>query len=308
MLALLLLACQQTAEPTTTEKEQPLPYIYEEEPLPEASIDETSVETAAKAGVERAMTLMATPVFPAYKAVMTAADSGCPNYYDYNGSVYWYDNCSSEAGSAFSGYSFYQLYDHISDGAGSEYTGEGLSGVSQVTTGDGHRMEVGGSAYYYRVDHAAQSQDDADYSYWISAVQGSFSYDGPEAAGTWLEEEVAPDLTFSAAYLPTQDGRYAILDGSIGGLEGEISYLVFDNLTLWGPEISTCPDEPGGGFSVRGADGYWYDVTFDGATDWGQTVKAADCDGCGKLWFEGQELGKVCADFSGMLNWGTSPW
>ena len=304
----LLLACQPTAEPTTVEKEQPLPYIYEEEPLPSPAVDADMVAAAANAGLVRALELGAAPVFPAYKAAMAAADSGCPNYYDYNGSLYWYDNCMAEGGGSFSGYSFYQLYDHMDDGAGSVYNGEGLSGVSQVVTADGHRFEAGGSAYYYRIDHAAQSPDDATYSTWISVVQGAFGYDGTEAAGTWLTEGVAPDLTYYAAYVPALEGRTAVVDGSVGGLSGDISYLVFDNLTLWSPEISTCPQEPGGGFSVRGSDGYWYDVTFDGATDWGQQVAAADCDGCGRLWFEGEELGTVCVDFSSALGWGDAPW
>ena len=119
---------------------------------------------------------------------MQTADGGCPNYYDYNGSVYWYDNCNASGGGSFSGYSFYQRYEDVSDGAGNVYNGEGLSGVSRVETGDGHVFEAGGSAYYYRYDHTAQSEGDADYNYWISVVQGSFSYDGPEAEGTWLQE------------------------------------------------------------------------------------------------------------------------
>jgi hypothetical protein len=304
----LLLACTVADTPASVEKEKPLPYIYAEETEVTPSVDVAAVEEAAAAGIIRALQLRAPPVFPAYKAAMAASDAQCPNYYDYNGSVYWYDNCQSEGGSEFAGYSFYTLYDHVDDGAGSFYTGEALSGVSAVETPEGHHFEAGGNAVYYRVDHAAQSKDDTDYSYWISSVQGSFSYDGPEAEGSWLAEDVAPDLTYSAAYLPSQDGRYAVIDGSVGGLEGDISYLVFDGLTVWSPEISTCPEEPGGGFSVRGADGYWYDVTFDGATDWGQKVAPADCDGCGRLWFEGEELGTVCADFSTALAWGDSPW
>lgn len=307
MLALFL-ACQHAEEADVEKKEEPLPYIYEEEPLPDPSVDAASVETAVSAGLARALSLTAAPVFPAYQAAMVTAEPGCPNYYDYDGSVYWYDNCNTAGGGSFSGYSFYQRYDHMDDGAGSVYDGEALSGVSQITSGDGHTFEAGGSAYYYRVEHTAQSADDANYTTWVSVVRGAFAYDGPEATGTWLADGVSPDLTYYAAYVPSVDGRTAVVDGSVGGIEGDIAYLVFDNLTLWSPEVSTCSVEPGGGFSVRGADGYWYDVTFDGATDWGQKVSAADCDGCGRLWFEGEELGTVCVDFSSVLGWGDAPW
>jgi hypothetical protein len=124
MLALLL-ACQHS-DTKPAEKEQPLPYIYEEDTLPDASVDPAAVEAAAVAGLSRAMALRAGPVFPAYHAVMSTADGGCPNYYDYNGSVYWYDNCYSEMGTDYSGYSFYTLYDKVDDGAGDVYSGEAL--------------------------------------------------------------------------------------------------------------------------------------------------------------------------------------
>lgn len=307
-MLILLLACTSPEAVEVPEKEQPLPYIYEEEELPVPSVDASSVEAAALQGLQRALQLRAQPVFSAYSAAMSAADAGCPDYYDYEGNMYWYDNCSSSGGGYWSGYSFYVLYQDMDDGAGNLYNGESLSGVSRIETPDGHVFEAGGAAYYYDMTHSAQDESDIDYTYFVSIVQGSFAYDGPEASGSWVEEGVSPDLVYYGAYVPSLEGHLASLDGSVGGLSGEISYLVFDSLTLYDAALTSCPQEPGGGFSVRGSDGYWYDVTFDGAVEWGEQVQPAVCDGCGKLWFEGEEMGEVCVDFSSLVDWKESPW
>jgi hypothetical protein len=304
----ILLACQAPQTGEEVEKEKPLPYIFEEEDLPEPSVDAAAVEAAALAGVERALQLRAQPVFTAYEAAMSASEAGCPDYYDYDGNMYWYDNCSTSGGGYWSGYSFYVRYQDLDDGSGNVYNGESLSGVSRIETPDGHVFEAGGAAYYYDLTHVAVDENDIDYTYFLSVVQGSFVYDGPETTGSWVEEDLSPDLVYTAAYVPSMDGHLASLDGSVGGLTGAIAYLVFDGLTLYDAALTTCPEEPGGGFSVRGSDGYWYDVTFDGATDWGETVRPNDCDGCGKLWFEGEELGQVCVDFRQLVDWKESPW
>ena len=286
----------------------PLPWIFEEETLAEPSLDAATAAAALQEGVAMAMARTAPAVFPSYEAAMDGQSAGCPDYYDYDGNVYWYDNCTGSNGSAFSGYSFYTRYDQLDGGDGLIYDGESLSGVARIGTPEGHVFEAGGSAYYYQAHHDAANDQDATYDYFVSIVQGSFSYDGPEAAGTWLAEEAAPDISFQGAYLPDMDARTAILDGSISGLSGAVEYMVFDALTVFSPAISTCPEEPGGGFSVRGADGYWYDVIFDGPMEWGETVERGACDGCGRLYFQGEELGEVCVGETEMLAWGVSPW
>lgn len=307
-MLLLLIACQSNAEKETAATAVPVPYIYEGDDLPAASVSAADVEGAVAEGLSVAMSLMAPPVFPAYQAAMAGAENGCPNYYDYDGNLYWYDNCTTNGGSSYSGYSFYTTYEDVDDGAGSIYNGESLSGVAQIETGRGYRFEAGGSAYYYTLDHSKQNDSDADYTMFVSIVQGAFSYDGAEAENTWLSEDLAPDITFYAYYVPDYDGRVVSLDGSVGGLSGSLPYVVFDNLTLFEQGLSTCTREPGGGLSVRGTDGYWYDVIFDGPVEFGEQVDSSLCDGCGRLYFQGEEIGEVCADVSTMLAWEQSPW
>jgi hypothetical protein len=304
---LLLLACE--PEPSLKESTPtPHDYIYEEEVLPSASLSPEEVEAAITEGLSLALELTAQPVFPAYQAAMLGEDVACPNYYDYEGSVYWYDACTSAAGSRFEGYSFYIPYVDMDDGYGNLYNGEALYGVSKITTIEGYIFEAGGSAAYYDLTHIATSPQDIDYTYFVSAVQGSFSYDGPEAEETWLSEDLAPDLSYTGAWIPAYSGNLGALDGGIAGLSGSVEYLVMDNLILYSNGLSSCPEEPGGGVSVRGSDGYWYDVTFDGPIEFGEEVAAATCDGCGKLWFQGEALGEVCVDASLLIDWEVSPW
>lgn len=306
---LWILACDQADPKTNESSPTPHQYIYEEEELPPASLQPEDVEAAILEGVSLARDLTAQPVFPAYEAAMTGEDAYCPNYYDYQGNVYWYDSCASDNGGSFEGYSFYIRYTDMDDGAGNLYNGESLSGVSKVVTPEGYTFEAGGGAYYYDLYHAPANQSDTEYTYYISGVQGSFSYDGPEARDTWLTRDLAPDLTYTAAWVPSLGGGLVTIDGGISGLAGDIEYVVLDNLTLYSAALySTCPIEPGGAVSVRGPDGYWYDVTFDGPMDWGEEVPAETCDGCGTLYFQGEPLGEVCVDVSSLLDWEVSPW
>lgn len=306
-----LLACGGGGSGGGEEKEaveEPLPWIFEGDTLPEPSLTAEAAAAALLEGVALAMERTAVPVFPAYEAAMAGQSAGCPDYYEAEGNVYWYDNCTGSDGSGFSGYSFYTRYDQVDGGDGLIYDGEALSGVARVETPEGHVFDAGGSAYYYAAHHEGTGDADPSYDYFTSIVQGSFSYDGPEAAGTWVAEGEAPDITLQAGYLPALDARLAILDGSVSGLSGEVSYLVFDALTAFSPAISTCAAEPGGGFSARAADGYWYDVVFDGPLEWGQQVDRGVCDGCGRMYFQGEEVGEVCVGDLGLLAWGVAPW
>ena len=166
------------------------------------------------------------------------------------GSAYWYDECTSEAGTSFSGYGFYSLYEGADQGDGTVWDGEALSGVATLGTGDGRTFEFGGSAYDLTVTAIGGS-----YVGYYNVVQGRFSWDGAEAVGTWLEGGDGADMA-QYAYTYADYGNIRYLDGSVE-LSGELTtHAVFDLLTLWPESISLDCREPGGTISVRTPTGF----------------------------------------------------
>lgn len=310
MLLPLLLACSvdpdDSALPATEEEEYvPAPYIVEEESPPESAFSASEVEAALGEAISLAMSLTGQPVFPAYFAVMEGADDACPNYYESEGNVYWYDVCTSEQGTAFNGYSFYYYYDHyyIGDEA---YTGDALFGVAQVQDDDGHLFQAGGTAYDLIVEGDG-------YQYWYSVAQGGFSYDGREANGTWLEDGLAPDMLQYVYYVPSVDARGYVMQGSVSGLTGGFSAAVFDGIQILDEVLgqyfgANCSEEPGGIVSMRDEAGNWYDILFDGPSNASATTPEGMCDGCGEAFFRGESVGQVCVDFTVLNAWTGAPW
>src|SRR4051794_13687760 len=116
LLFVLPLACTQvpTSEPaveTTKSETPPAEYIYDDDTVPTPQLSTADLEGAITEAIGVFYTLSATPVFPAYYAVMAGAEEGCPSYYEQDGSEYWYDQCTSSSGTEFNGYGFYQDYD-----------------------------------------------------------------------------------------------------------------------------------------------------------------------------------------------------
>ncbi|MDP2307207.1 MAG: hypothetical protein Q8P18_14370 [Pseudomonadota bacterium] len=302
ILALLAVGCD-PAEPEAdaVPHEDPAPYIFDEEAPPVADLAAADLELAIESAVALSLTLNAAPIFPAYNAAMIGAEEACPAYYDYQGSQYWYDTCTASTGASYSGYSFFQTYDNYDAGDGAVYNGQTVYGVAQIVTPDGYTYEAGGSAQ----NLVATGEG---YTYFSSVIAGSFAWDGPEAAGTWLETGVSPDITL-LGYVVPEYGNYVMLDGGLSGLGGLLDTVVFDAVVLFDAGLgSSCPTEPGGVVSVRDGVGNWYDVVFDGPSDYGEASDADLCDGCGSAWFRGEPLGEVCADFTGLLDWEVSPW
>ena len=293
------------ADPVDTGADaSPAPYIVEEDDPPVANFSADQITAAILDAMTAAKGIHAAPVLDAYNTVMDGQDNACPNYYEQDGNEYWYDYCTSNAGVTYNGYSFYYAYDNYNGGDGMIYNGGALYGVAQVTDAQGHTFEAGGSAVEVIADAT-----DGSYRVWQSQVQGSFSYDGASAGGTWLAEDLAPDLVMYAYYLPTYDGHAFFVDGAVSGLGGDFDVVVFDNASIFDQNSGGgCGLEPSGLVSVRDNDGNWYDVMFDGPAEYGGEYDAAACDGCGSAWFRGEEVGQVCLDFSALTDWGSAPW
>jgi hypothetical protein len=299
----LLIACGEDAAPDPEAPLAPTPYLVEEEALPPPALDATALEDALQTALDAAWSLEASPILRAYAEVSAYAEPGCPDLYDNEGNVYWYDQCTTSGGARFDGYGFTVLYDGYVGEDGYVYEGAVFSGVGRVVDPEGHTFTAGGTAYAIVARNTGIAR-------WQSVIQGSFGWDGPAARGTWMEDTLEPDLSLLAAGADASDsGRAVALDGSVGGFEGEVSAVLFDNLLLytsaWG---STCPTEPGGSVSLRAREGGWYDVLFDGPAEFGGTSEASRCDGCGEAWFRGERVGEVCVDMTRLLDWTEAPW
>ena len=286
------------------EADAPSPYIYDEEPLPQPELDLPAIEAAMAAVVEELFYWNAAPVLTSYSAAMEGQSGTCPAEYANpdDGGSYWADECESDVGTAFSGYGYAVVYDAL-EADGYSTSGEGLFAVAQVMTSEGHIFSGGGSAYW--LDSEA-----LDGSHWVyqSILQGGFTWDGPEAAGTWLADSLVPDMTMSAYYSPDTEGHFLAAEGGIYGFAGAVDTVVLSGVQIFDEAFgSNCPIEPTGTLSARTPEGEWFDAVFDGP-EWGTFADYADCDGCGQLYWRGEAVGEVCLDFGALLTWDDRPW
>ena len=307
---LFLLACTandavDTADLVTS------PYIYDED---EPAAPELSVEDVAGAVTELIgvlLNLNAGPILTAYEASMSGQQQDCPDYYEQDGSVYWYDYCYAADGSSFSGYGFlYDYVDHEQDGY--IYNGQQVYTVSEIVDSEGATFTGGGGAQNLRLDYVGT--ENVMHTTWSSVINGSFAYDGPGTADSWMGEGLAPDGVVYVTEIPEEAGlgvwgRLIVADGGVGGLTGTANTVVVDTFHVW-PAVfgNSCEIEPHGTVSVRDTEGLWYDLVFDGVEAWSEeVVDEADCDGCGTVYFHGDVLGEACVDVSGLME-GGDPW
>ncbi len=313
-LILAALACT-TDVPIEEQPASPTPYIYEAEDsvTPELSVDD--VETALSEVMGTLLSLNGSPAVDAYFSSMAGQQGDCPDYYENEGNVYWYDYCYSDDGSSFSGYGFGYLYEDYEEG-GYFYNGGTVFTVAEVTTGDGNSFSGGGSAQDLHLVVNEEAEVHALYhEAWSSSISGAFSYDGPEGAGTWLNEDISPDLALVVYLVPENEvypgynGKLVQVQGGVGGFVGEVSAAVADNFTVWSGGMNLCPAEPMGMLSVRDTEGVWYDVVFDNVNqDDGETMDPDLCDGCGTVYVQGQAQGEACVDTTLLTDWTVAPW
>lgn len=299
----LLLAC--SSPEAEAPAEEAAPYLADEDALdlPEPSFDaeEASAAVAEALGLLREIT--ATPILDAYEAAMEGADASCPSWFSSEDGVdYWYDDCAAADGTRFSGYGALVDYDGLESG-GFAWEGRVVYGAGTITAPDGAALSLNGAAGLLE-GRSAEGVAAA----W-NVVDGEFSAEG--AGEGWLATGVEPELQMQAFAL--DEIRAFIADGTLAGLEGEIDAVRADALLLATEQTGApCSLEPAGTLSLRGADGHWtdvvFDVPYDAATESFGAMEAADCDGCGTAWFQGQELGQACFDFSTLLDWESSPW
>jgi hypothetical protein len=285
--------------------EEPTEYIYDDVDEPAPELGPTELAAAIEDALETVVTLDAEPFGPLYDSLMAQADASCPYSLQLNDGTndfdYWEDSCEAGSGAYFDGTTFhYEFVDVMSDGylVNGFYTG--LSG--SVSNALGQTLEGSGVIASYRGEQEG-------FSYWQQVLNGAYTWDGPEAAGTFLATTLRPTMTRTAFLTPSADAHMVQLEGGVAGLGGALDTLSVSNFVLMDAAAgSTCPSEPAGTVSVRDASGNWYDVVFDGPGDADVNVPAADCDGCGATFYRGDSVGQTCVDFSVLLGWDTQPW
>jgi hypothetical protein len=296
MPLLVLLAC--TAPESDGERAADLPdaYLYEDTGSGSPDYTTDTVAAAVQGVWDRLQTLNASVLFDAYDEVAAFGDGACPTLsYPAGGVTSWETTCSASTGADFAGFWYeYEATETVDvHRFRAEATVDGPGGEQLTLAGD------------------AGTEADAANQRWESSVDGVMSYDGPAAAGTWLAEGLELSLEYEA-HGPSVNGVPRMLvDGALSGLPGDVTAMSFTDLAFVPGTSSTCALEPSGSMSIRDAQGVWADLVFDlEAADDGtyRVDDAALCDGCGTLWYGGEDLGQVCLDVTGVVNAPVPPW
>lgn len=288
----------------------PTEYTYTPEDDGEVVLDSQALAEGIQAAMDVALGLSGQPVIDGYFSMLDDADDNCPTWYEQDGNVFWYDYCTSSTGALFDGYGFYYPYDNVDlDGTGTLWSGDYLYGVATITDSDGTWFHTGGGVQVLTGFNPGEDAfSDVDDSYYgMSQAVGGFEWTAPEADDTWIGAGIQPNLYLYTVDYPGYGIRGAMVDGGISGLSGDATAVLFDNNFIYHEAAgSLCEQEPTGSIQLRDADGRWWVVDFD--TPDGGTMSRELCDGCGTVSYAGEELGEVCVDFSGWLDWELSTW
>lgn len=238
------------------------------------AFDAAALSDGLDAVLAQVLSLDSTVAMDVYDSAMGYGSGGCPSVvgypYGYGWLDAWYSQCESAAGAVYSGYS--------SDYT--EGTSRGLYMSATILTPDGHTLT--GAGYFSRYV-GFYGSDRYEYQYF----DGIIEYDGPEAAGTWIEDGVQPhELSINRGEAGDGSWHSVSVNGAYTGGTGFVDTVDFDyaSLSSW----YNC-DEPSGAIAIRTVDGDWYDLSFADGGD--------SCDGCGTASWRGLEMGQVCGDF-----------
>jgi len=301
ILTPLLLACSGDApvaavEDTAADTARPsedAPYLAEPDGAAAPDFSSDDVTAAVEDALFLITQLDVEPIVSLYSTLLNQRDSTCPLWSDYKGTPLWYDTCTADAGVSFSGYGLAQPWEGTDDGSGNRWWGTQIYSIATISDADGQTLTTGGSV----ASLTGVSADGAELTY--ALIEGGFSWDGPEAAGTWLDWGITPTITWFSGRDPGSGGQVITVSGAITLDDGPIAAVVLDNLYLTDELLgSSCGEEPSGTISVLDSAGRWYDLIFDGPTDAAPEVAADVCDGCATAWYRGTPLGETCVDFS----------
>ncbi len=316
MSLLLILACsgpeneivEPVPEPVVEADPDPTPYVVDEETSEEEPLAPQVLAVGIAQAIDALLHVDPLPFHENYEGLRVEADDGyCPyyypSYYENYGQYYWIDNCTSEMGGGFAGNGRSYLKEPYTNGSYDyEYVGY-FYGSARIEGADGEVLSAAGYSSAQKYLHTGNG-----YTYFYHDMWGEFSTENAGLEETWLDSGWRLDHTLSANVSPT-GGKYLYLNSAVSNMDGPINAAVLEGVVIYDAlRGSPCPDEPSGLFSLRDSEGRWYEVQFDGPPSGGVAMYPPDCDGCGQAWLDGEPLGQVCPDFSGLLGWGESPW
>ena len=267
-----------------------VPWILDETEGEGLSFSPEPLASAIQAVIPTVPLLSGAPVGPAYLEAMSWTTDSCPTWYEDEGTEYWYDNCSTEAGATFEGYAA-----HVPAPAWVEgdrtWSGSAFWGLATIETPDGTFRSSGSSGHY--IGH------DTDGTIAVSSyAEPGFSYSGPAGSSSWISSGMAPGINIYGERTADGNDGFIAVSASFDQTDGALAIIFEDLLFIsegWG---STCPSEPSGTISILDEEGHWFDILFDGPT-WERPLEDPErCDGCGNAWYRGELVGEICVDFT----------
>lgn len=306
---LMVAACGQGAGEARIE---PSPWSYEPAGDRAPTLSEAEIAAEVERWLPQMLTLDLAPVFEAYDMVNAAGDGACPmaTALEYEGASYatWSADCQAETGALFQGYTELGAERGV-DEAGWTVGSRYIYGVADAALPDAWSFSINGyiaeSDGWHEVSDGVNTITEL---YKGKDIQATVDWGGPAVGESWLTGEVVYSGGASF-YEQLGSGRYIAINGSVSGIQGEVTAIAVSNLEMLSTGWTMCPvNEPHGTVSVRAADGGWYDVVFDAPVAFDETTDLSGCDGCGALWFEGRAVGKVCVDLLALVDGEASPW
>lgn len=316
-LALLLAGCGgDETEAAASSAGPKLPTPYEPAPPPETppAYDAASVTAALPGALALLVSIDPDHLRELYEQFLALGDGACPLPSEYpsdDGSgttQYWSADCTTADGTRFVGGAYRTTYQDRDNGDGTFSDGFVLypdSSDASVVTADGRSFVLTG---YLEVTVIRGGTTTEPYTYAYVYFDGSVVVDPTTAAGDpWVNGE-RKGLVSVGGYADSYGTR--TLDVLAGLSLGKGEFVAASTAALSLSPGLVCPSEPAGGFSLRDAEGTWYDLLFD-ANPPDEETPAGTCDGCGVVFAGGRELGASCpaaGAFDGLLDYEVTPW
>jgi hypothetical protein len=268
-----------------------LPYVVhgENEGIPE--YDEDTLVSLVESALAELVTIDATPLLDAYDALMTHAESGCPDWLNTNGYTYWVDDCTTEDGTLFDGFGTQLNLEDYEDPDGTIWNQRAIFMLGEIQDVEGNGLVGTGAA-----SEATAVNTGGQQITMTNIVQG-YELGGDVATGSWLDGESSPRL-YSYTLTGAGGEGFVIYIDALAELDSdEVDLLAIEEMVIYDePMGSDCPIEPAGSMSLRMASGEWLDLSFDGPR-WDGPTDPEVCDGCGEIWAKEVPLGELCLDF-----------
>ena len=305
-LAVLLGGCDGEQPESTDDAVAPTEYTYPPEAEAGGELDLDAAGVALDEMFASLRQMNAAPTIDGYDRLMAGSDTYCPTYYEQDGNTFWYATCTADSGATYDGYSFSYIYEDTDlFGDGNDWDAEVISGSADMSSPDGYRYHLGGTAY---LAEASTVDGDSAVDLWYSSVAGAFYTDDPALSETWIAAPSSPTLSIYAASYIDYGLNLVFISGS-AALSGEITAVSTDSLFIYTAVagVYPCAEEPAGTLAFRDAHGAWYELTFDIDPD---TLAVDDgaCDGCGMVTHDGAVIGEICIDASTLVDWESTPW